>query len=112
MTTRKQSMGDTPTTQSGDAPKVKHSSPAGEPDNGRFRNYFQDAYQSIETTVQKHPAASMLVPFALGIGAGLLIGLSVGPAVSKKRDDEWFGRRLIDSLAERLPDALGQRLKS
>lgn len=80
--------------------------------NGTFSSYFQNAYRQVERAIERNPKTSMLVPFAIGIGAGLAIGMALAGSTRSRQDDAWFGRQFMDSLAERLPASIGQKLHS
>lgn len=80
--------------------------------NPSENGFYQQTLRRAERSVDRNPKASMLVPLALGLGAGLLIGF-VSSGSNRRRDsDEWFSRRTLDRLVERLPDALGKHLHS
>jgi hypothetical protein len=84
------------------------------------RGYLGQGYQGAEELVASHPAASALVAFGVGLGIGLLLGSSIAHSTDRRRSAAWvdrrkaekFGRQMLDSLVDFLPEPLASRLGS
>lgn len=82
------------------------------------RGYLEQGYHSAEDLVVNHPAVSALTVFSVGLGLGLFIGCSLAGGMRQRqpasrfdrRSAEKFGRQMMDSLSDYLPESLARRL--
>jgi hypothetical protein len=77
-----------------------------------------EGYERVQHTVTGYPAISVLTVFAAGFGVGLVLGCALSE--SSERSSSWydrghaekFGRSMLDSIANMVPDALANRFRS
>ena len=63
--------------------------------------------------VENYPASSMLVTMGVGIGVGLLLGMTMfGPPKSRQEEAEDFLMRFRDRFADMLPKSLARHVHS
>lgn len=61
-----------------------------------------------EDSIRENPMAATLTAFGLGVGLGAVVGvlLAEPPSRSRRQTAEVLGRRMLDSIAETLPDSV------
>lgn len=83
--------------------------------------YLRQGCSGITETMSRHPMATALMGFGVGIGVGLLLGTTMGRAT---REHHWydvdldfdterverFGRKVLDAVADALPESVSRRL--
>lgn len=84
------------------------------------RDYLGQGYHNAEDLVTSHPAASALVVFGVGLGIGILLGSTIAHSIEQRshssslrinrRKAERFGRQVLDSISEYLPESLTSRM--
>lgn len=64
--------------------------------------------QFTEDSIRENPMAATLTAFGLGVGVGAVVGvlLAEPPSRSRRQTAEMLGRRMLDSIAESLPDSV------
>lgn len=67
-----------------------------------------------EEFVEEHPASSMLLAFAVGIGVGVVLGHSITDVIARSfdRDSRQLADRLNRLWQGAIPDSLARHLRS
>lgn len=64
--------------------------------------------QFTEDSIRENPMAATMAAFGLGVGVGAVIGMMLAepPARTRRQTAEMLGRRMLDSIAEALPESV------
>jgi hypothetical protein len=83
--------------------------------NRRSTQAVREGYQASREMVQEHPFPAALTVFGLGFGLGVALGVLMTESSSpydRYADTnrlERYGRQLVDSICQSLPDAISRR---
>jgi hypothetical protein len=83
----------------------------------RGEGYLRHGYTEMQECVSEYPMASTLSAFGIGLGIGLLIGMTLA-GESRPRPRHWYdlgsaedyGRRILDAVTSALPDSIAKRI--
>ena len=82
-------------------------------DNQAEESCTMDRYrEEMAATVAEHPLSTTLGVFAIGLTLGVALGAALGSShhSDRRRMAESFGRRVLDSLHDYVPDSMQQYL--
>jgi hypothetical protein len=74
---------------------------------------IMDRYrEEVASTVAEHPLSTTLGVFAIGLTLGVALGAALGTShhSDRRRMAESFGRRVLDTLHDYVPDSMQQYL--
>jgi len=106
MTTKSRQSGSKQRTQGGNQQGMQAHHQA---DEGSMMDRCREEFSSA---VEEHPLSTTLGVFAIGLTLGVAVGaaLSASHHSDRRRMAESFGRRVLDSLHEYVPDSMQQYL--
>jgi len=84
----------------------------------RVKEHFEDeavgvaerGYEAVQDAIQKDPMTMTLAAFGIGLAIGTAAAVLLARRQSSPKHVESFGRRVLDSLADVLPESVRQHL--
>lgn len=84
---------------------------------GQAEGYLRHSYGEMQECLSEYPMASTLSAFGIGLGVGLLIGITLA-GESRPQPRHWYdlgsaedyGRRILDAVTSALPDSIAKRV--
>jgi len=74
--------------------------------------YAEQGYEAVQEVIQKEPMAITLAAFGIGlaVGTAAAVMLARQSPPSRTQQLESFGKKILDSISEALPESVRQHL--
>ncbi|MEW4528780.1 MAG: hypothetical protein ACF8PG_06700 [Maioricimonas sp. JB045] len=79
-----------------------------------WQEQLEEYRQTVTETVRENPLGATLAVFGAGLGLGIAVSSLIADSQSRRQQylARSLGQRLLDSVADYVPDSLGNRFPS